>query len=259
MRHTLVHLYEPFSIYSYGLMIALGILIFIWFLQRDPKRAALVSNNQLIDILLLGIVAGFIGGRGLYLITSWSQWNELFRLDGFSIIGSILGILVIMPWYLKKQNIPILEMLDLLALYGPTAQVMGRIGCFLAGCCYGNITDAQWAVVYTDHESLAPLGLCLHPAQLYSAILLLIIFILLYFVFRPLCNKPGQLCTIYLFLVNAERFSTDFFRGDREFFSGEYVQQISIHQWFALILMIVATIGFILVSHRGRTAHHESV
>lgn len=235
MKHTLLHLFGPFAIHSYGLMIALGLLLFIYLVQKDRRFAALKLENRFSGILLWGIIAALLGGRILFFITNPDLLTGpldliSFHEGGFSILGSILGVLFTLPLYLRSQKIPIIPFLDLITLYTPLLQSISRIGCFFAGCCYGLPANVAWAVSYTDPESVAPLYTCLHPTQIYSAISLMIIFALLYFIIQKIFTKPGQIACFYFLGIGIERFTVEFWRGD----SSPFINELSINQFVAL-------------------------
>ena len=245
MWHTLFTIYGPICIHSYGLMIALGLLIFLYLIKRNTRFHELKLENKFTMIMIIGIIAGLIGGRILFLLgdpASFTQFLDLFSFwqGGFSILGTVIAILVIMPLYLKTIRVPAIGLLDLIAIYAPILQSISRIGCFLSGCCYGIPTTHPWGITYTDTESAAPLYVCLHPTQLYSALGMLIIFALMYFVFQHMFSKPGQLICIYIIAISLERFIVDFWRGDREI-----NPLFSLNQHIAIAMLIAASIGFI--------------
>ena len=248
--HTLLHIYGPIAIHSYGLMIALGLLIFIYLVRRDPRFKKLDLENYFSSLIMIGIVAAIIGGRLLYFYSYPQTYTGLasffaFYEGGFSILGSVLGVLLTLPAYLLYAQIPILPLLDLVSIYGPLLQSVSRLGCFFAGCCYGMPTTKPWAITYTDTGSVAPLYVCLHPTQLYSSALLLLIFAFQYFVGRHYFKKTGQLICSYLMLISAERFFVDFWRGDRMTDA-----PLSINQYVAFGIFSAALIGFLITSYR---------
>jgi len=178
----LLHIWGPISIQGFGLIVTIGLLIFTWLVYRNPRRKQLISNEQFSSALLVGILSGIIGGRLLYVVQEYrfmtSFW-EAFRFweGGFSILGTIISVPIALTIYLKKHNIPILPFFDLISLYGPLLQSISRLGCFVAGCCYGLPTDLPWAITYTNPQATAPCYLPLHPTQLYSALVLFSIFL----------------------------------------------------------------------------------
>lgn len=255
MRHTLFTLYGPIGVHSYGLMIALGLLLFLYLIQKNKRFHQLNLEDSFMGILLIAITAGLIGGRLMFLATTsdeFHSWLDLiaFWQGGFSILGTIIAITFVLPPYLSLIHVPIVPLLDLLAIYAPLVQSIARIGCFFAGCCHGTPTSAPWGIIYTDAQSAAPLYVCLHPTQLYSAIGLMLIFAAMYFIFQHRFLRSGQLISIYLALVSLERFVIDFWRGDRE-----ASLLFSLDQQVAVILFIIAIAGFIAATsyHRARS------
>lgn len=255
MGNELLHIYGPFAIRSYGLMIALGLLVFILLLKRHPKYKALHLGDKIIDISIIGILAGLVGGRLLYTVSEPDMIHSIadffsFWQGGFSILGCILGVLFTVPWYLRYLKVPMVPLLDLIALHAPLLQSISRLGCFFAGCCYGEVTSLPWGVIYTDPQSTAPLGICMHPTQLYSSLLLLLIFMVMYFLLQYLFTIPGQLIALYLILVSFERFIVDFWRADRTFSPAIVNTGISLNQWIALGIAGGGFILFLCVTHK---------
>lgn len=255
MYPKLLHIYGPFFIQSYGFCIALGLLIFGWLLFKDHKRIRLVDDDSFHKLLIIGIVSGILGGRILFFATngSWTSLWDFFQFwyGGFAVLGSIVAVLAVIPPLLKKQNIPILPLLDRVALYTPLLQAISRIGCFLSGCCYGKPSLIAWAVTYSNHECMAPLGVALHPTQLYSALILACIFSFLIF-FQHFFGKNGQLLASYLVLASAERFIVDFFRDDQTY-NLSPVFLCSDHQLIALIMSIGGCALFFYSSYSKST------
>ena len=257
LSRTLLHIYGPFNIYSYGVFIALGCMIIYWLISRDTRRIALVDTDRLLNIFSICIIAAAVGGRLLHLLGSSQTITSLYDIfalheGGFSLLGSVLAILCVVPWYLKKNNIPVLPFTDLMALYAPLLQAISRLGCFFAGCCYGKPTQLFWGVTYVTEDTLAPRFCKLHPAQLYAAFGDLCIFLLLYFVLQKFLKKPGQLLCLYLSLSSLNRFFMDFFRDDREFLNIPAMRILSLHQWIALGIIISSIGYFIFITRKER-------
>ena len=252
--NTLFHIYGPFAVHSYGLAIAIGLIAFTFLVKKDPRFARLHLANKFTEILLVGIIVAMIGGRLLFLASNPDYFTTpldliTFWQPGFSILGCIIALLLILPWYLMMIEVPIINFLDLIAIYAPLLQSISRTGCFFAGCCFGMPTTRPWGVIYTDTGSVAPLYVCLHPTQLYSAVILLFTFALMYFILQRILTKPGQLLTTYLMLISAGRFIVDFWRGDRNELS-MLPQFFSLNQYIAAAIFIGALGGFIWSSNR---------
>lgn len=252
MKPILFHLYGPFAIHSYGLMIAIGLIITLFFLHKDKKLQSILSEEQFTNLFQVSFLAGITGGRLWYLTTNWSSidhWYEIFEIwnGGLSILGCILAILLFAPLYLHANNVPILPTLDRIAIYTPLLQSISRFGCFFAGCCHGIPSHVAWSTTYTDPNSLAPLHIPFHPTQLYSVILLFISFLLLQFLARKKAFIPGILTCLYILCVSFERFIVDFWRGDREFlYNKGFFKNFSIQQLLAILMFIGAI--FIIVA-----------
>ncbi len=252
--HTLFHIYGPFAVHSYGLAIAIGLLAFTFLFRRDRRFKELNLEKHYSEILFIGIIAAILGGRILFLLSSPDIIEsplELFTFwkPGFSILGAILAVLIVLPWYLRRINVPIIKFFDLAAIYVPLLQSLSRTGCFFAGCCFGMPTSKPWGIIYTESGSAAPLYVCLHPTQLYSAISLMFIFILMYFILQYRFTKTGQLIALYLMLVSGERFLVDFWRGDRTELTA-LPQMFSVYQYLAAGIFIGAAIFFFLASRK---------
>ncbi len=255
MYPKLLHIYGPFFIQSYGFCIALGLLVFGGLLSNDKKRSLLIDDDRFQKLLIIGIICGVLGGRLLFFATNHSEsFFDFFEFwyGGFAVLGSILAVLFVMPLLLKLYKVPILPLLDRVALYTPLLQAISRLGCFLSGCCYGKESLLPWAVTYTNHGCMAPLGVSLHPTQLYSAFILALIFCFLMWFQRFLKNK-GQLLASYLFFAGSERFIIDFFRDDQTY-SLTRIAFYSDHQLIALGIILFACALFFFCSLSKSTA-----
>ena len=171
-----------------------------------------------------------------------------FWEPGFSILGSVIGVTVALASYFYNKQISLLLFLDRGAIYIPILQSFGRVGCFFAGCCYGMPSTSWYAVTYTDSAHMAPLHCSLHPAQLYSAATLFIIFLFLYFIQQYRVKNRGELFCSYIALIATERFLIDFVRWDRVFIvSPSFLQLFSVHQWIALAMCFGAMLGVLVI------------
>lgn len=258
MLPYLFHIYGPFYANCYGLAICLGILIFTYLVDHDPRRAKIISSTQLQNLILWGTVVGVVGGRILWaasnLPMSWYDLIEIWE-GGLSVLGAVIAILLFATVYLKQKKIPVLPLLDLVAIYAPLLQAISRIGCLMAGCCYGWPTNLFWGVTYTHPDSAVPPALrnvSLHPTQLYSALILLVIFLLMHNLISKYFKKPGQLIAIYLMLSAFERFLVDFWRADQEIINLPILQNLGLQQLIALIIFSGALVLFVKQSKKSK-------
>jgi phosphatidylglycerol:prolipoprotein diacylglycerol transferase len=246
---TILHLYGPFAIHTYGLMISLGIAAFMWCSFNDPLRKKYISEEVFHNTILIGIFSGIFGGRLLYALTDFDRSESLISLltpwePGFSLLGAVIMIPLMSGFYLWKTKAPVILFLDIAAIYAPLLQAIARIGCFGAGCCYGHqaTTMHWWTVMYTHVEALAPLNIPLHPTQLYSAGLSFLLFIGLYFFSKKNYQQPGLTTGLYLIFEGFARFIVDFWRARSEYEVEHsltfYQLQITYYQMIALGIML---------------------
>jgi len=242
--HPIICKIGPFTIYSYGLMLALAFIACVSLARQEAKQQKL--NPDLVsDLVFWGLVAGIIGARLLYILLNLQYYldnpAEIIMLQHGGLIwyGGLIAGFITAVIYLKVKRLPILTTLDLIAPYLALGQAIGRIGCFLNGCCYGK--PVSWGVYFPD------LGKRLHPTQLYSFVNLLIIFLLLRFIQRK--NKvAGATISLYFLLAALERFVVEFFRGD----SPEILGNLTLFQIMSLAIMAIAIYANLYLYSRQR-------
>jgi phosphatidylglycerol:prolipoprotein diacylglycerol transferase len=262
MSPVLLHIWGPLAIHAYGLCIAIGVSITIWLLWRDQKLQKLISADDASVSLQIIIACCYLGGRITCLLTEPEIDFNLMSIikfwePGLSILGGILGAILGLCLFLYLKKIPMLPYMDRLAIYAPLVQAFGRVGCFFAGCCFGTCCNAWWAVTYRHPEHMAPLNIALHPSQLYSAVVLLTIFLYLYCYAQHHFKRPGMLLCNFLILVSLERFIVDFWRWDRSWWQYPHVLTfLSVNQWIA-VGIIMSSIVSMCILVRGKTKNNH--
>ncbi len=250
MYPILLPIYGPFAIQSYGVAALVGVLLFVWHVRKHPVIMKAMSQQEFQNLCLYGLCVTLIGARILHLVSYWQQYRyirEMFQLwkGGLSLLGGLMALALYVPWYLYRRKIAILPFMDACAVYAPLVQCMGRIGCFFAGCCYGIPTSKWWGITYTNPQCHAPLGVAMHPTQLYSALFLIVLFGVLYSIEKKnVVIQPGYRALLYLFLAGIERFISDFWRADRTFITQARV--FSLDQYAALALAGVSFLVLII-------------
>lgn len=206
----------PITLYGYGLMIAIGIVVAYITAEYRAKRLNL-KYELVISLTMWCLVGGLLGAKFLYYITEIKEIIHNPKLlleisDGFVVYGGIVGGILAGFLYCKKEKINFLKYFDLVMPSLALAQGFGRIGCFLAGCCYGVETECPIGVVF--HDSLqAPNGIPLIPTQLISSALNFLHFFILVILAKNV-KKDGVIAGFYLIFYSIGRFVIEFFRGD---------------------------------------------
>ncbi|MHB9156376.1 MAG: prolipoprotein diacylglyceryl transferase [Endomicrobiales bacterium] len=218
MFPTLIQI-GPLTIRTYGLMVAIGLFVGLRYLLSQAK-ARNIPENRILDIVLYSIVAGLAGARLTYVLFNWQYYarnlGEIFRIWEGGLVyygGFAAGAVAVIVYRHFHRETSLLVLADILAPAMALGHVFGRLGCFFAGCCYGAPSQLPWAVTFRNAESLAPLGVALHPAQLYEAFGNLVIFFLLAGYNRS-PHREGNTFSAYLFLYGLLRFSVEFLRAD---------------------------------------------
>ena len=248
-----------FTLYSFGLCIFIGYMLYLFLLEKDQVIAQFISQKDLNLLIFCALIAGVIGSRILCIVSQWNNYINYFdmidiRQPGFSVLGAVIGICMYAFFVSKLYRFPLAIIADRAALYAPFTQAIGRIGCFLAGCCYGIPVLHAWGITYHDPRVLAPLGICLHPTQLYSSLILFCIGLFLYTYQKKITQVPGRLLLSYLILIGFERFMVDFWRDDRIMAHAQ--AWCSFDQKIALSIIAPALIVLLLISSR-KASYYE--
>lgn len=232
-----------FTLYGYGFMIAIGCICALLVARYRAKHKNL-DSDFILDLFCYCAIFGFLGAKLLYCIVSFDEFIknpiQFLGSSGFVVYGGIiLGALGgFIACKVKKKNF--LEYFDLVMPSVAIAQGFGRIGCFLAGCCYGKHTDAWWGVVFPTNCA-APSGVALIPTQLLSSLGNFIIAIILICYARK-DSKVGNVGLLYLFLYCIGRFFIEFLRSD---YRGE-IGIFTTSQFISLCVLILLILIFII-------------
>ncbi len=231
-----------FDVPAYGLMAVLGGLVGASVVLLRYRRYA-TARLDTVNLIALCLVGALVGAKALYVLTqvppAIRHWDAVVShpLDalmqifgGLVFYGGVLGALGIALWYIRKYKLPFWTYADLFAPAIPAAHMLGRIGCFLGGCCYG--LPVTWGLTTT--HSLAPEadGVARLPVQLMEAgLCLLMCLVLLWYERRK--PRPGRVFALYLLLYAPARFVLEFFRGDSV---RGLVLSVSTSQWISVLM-----------------------
>jgi phosphatidylglycerol:prolipoprotein diacylglycerol transferase len=246
-----------FSLQAYGLFVAMGFLTGLGLALQEARRQG-IPGERILDLALVVLLSALIGSRLLYALFHFRTYVQdpwaFFKVweGGLVFFGGLIAALAVGFWYVRRAGLPLWQTADVVAPSVAVGQVFGRLGCLAAGCCFGRPADLPWAITFTQPQSLAPLGVPLHPTQLYEALAALILFGFLLFLRRN-PRFPGQVMVVYLFWSGASRFFIEAFRGD-------YGANLIGETWSptrylsALLVIFSLILGFYLIKKRaGRT------
>lgn len=205
----------PFTVHGYGLMVAIGFVLCVWLGMYRAKRHGL-SPDAILDIGLIGIPVGFLGAKLTFAIVEFPTLLEdpmrVLSNNGFVVYGGIAAGVLSAILYCRHKGLVFLEYFDLASASIALAQGFGRIGCFLAGCCYGRETDAWYGVVFPPGQ-FAPSGVPLIPTQLISSAGDFLIMAILILFYRKR-QHVGDVGALYMMLYGIGRFFVEFLRED---------------------------------------------
>jgi phosphatidylglycerol:prolipoprotein diacylglycerol transferase len=237
----------PFTLHTYGVLLAVAFLTGLYVAARQARKAGL-DANRVADLGVYVLIAGLLGAKLLLVFVDFAHYREhpddllsIFQSGGV-FYGGLLAALPVAAWYVRRHRLPGWATADCLAPGVVIGQSIGRLGCFTAGCCFGRPTSVAWAVTFRDAYANryvgTPLDMPLHPTQIYEALLtLLIFFVLLRVADRKRFN--GQVVLTYVALYAVARFVVEMFRGD--FSRGTVLGgALSTSQFIAILMLLGA-------------------
>lgn len=246
-----------FSIGTYGLFYALGFLLALRLAMFYARREGL-DPSQIVDLCIVALLSGFVGAKLLLYLIAFRTYlaDPMAMLRDLRSAGVFYGgfglACVAVYWYVRRHDLPVGKVADLIAPPLALGQAIGRIGCFMAGCCYGKTCALPWAVTFSDPRAYeltgVTLGAPLHPTQLYHVLAdLLILAITAWFMKRR--SFAGQVFWIYVLSYALLRFLVEFYRGDsvRGLYFGA---SLSTSQLIALPAAVVAGLVLYVLTRR---------
>ena len=240
------------TVYTYGVLLAASYLLGLRLAMTRGKRWGL-NPSQVLDLGIYIIIAALVGAKLLLVITdpkaylsSFDSLLSLLRSGGVFYGGLILAIGVAF-WFIARRRMPFWRTCDVFAPAISLGHVTGRLGCLAAGCCYGKPTTLPWGITF--HNPLAanvgtPLGIPLHPTQLYEAGAELLILGLLLATERRGRAFEGRTFWLYILLYAVSRFIIEFYRGDPR----GMVMGFSTSQFISLVLGPLSIIMLVYLS-----------
>lgn len=236
-----------FFLPTYGVLVALAFLTALFLVGRLARRAGL-NQEAVMNLGIYCALAAIVGAKLMMFLVDIPYYlahpGEIFSLAslqaGGVFYGGLLAALLTAVIYLKKTKLPPLRTADLFAPGIALGHAIGRLGCFSAGCCWGVETHLPWAVRFTNPEANrlvgVPLGVWLHPTQLYESLAEALIFVVLYRKVRK-PHPSGAIISLYLMLYSTVRFAVEFVRYHEQ--ANPFGGPFNTSQWISLALLAV--------------------
>ena len=234
----------PFSVHSYGLMLAIAFLVGIFISMYYAKKEG-IKREAIPDLAVYVIIAAIVGARLLYVLGQWHIYKnnlvEIFMVQrgGLVFLGGFLLALLTIVFYAKKKGISLLKLFDILAPGVVLGYSFGRIGCFLNGCCFGLPAEVPWAVRFSPGSlaySYFP-GELIHPTQLYSSASMFLAFLILVFLYKSK-KFDGYIFFWGIIFYSVYRFLVEFLR-----YSPVHWSSLTPSQWMVIPLFVFGIFG----------------
>jgi phosphatidylglycerol:prolipoprotein diacylglycerol transferase len=255
--HPILFEVGTWPVYSYGVLLAVAYLAALQLAVVRARRIG-IDGSRIMDLGIYLIIAALVGAKAMLIAVDFkyfmAQPREMLSLvrAGGVFYGGLIAALLVAVWLVRRYNLRLWTTADLFAPGIALGHVIGRFGCLMAGCCYGRPTTMPWGITFTNPEAAAnvgtPLGVPLHPTQLYDAGAELAILVLLLVTERRGRPFAGRTFWLYVLLYGISRFIIEFFRGDDR----GIVLGVSTSQFVSLIAVPLALV--MLARLRGRTA-----
>jgi phosphatidylglycerol:prolipoprotein diacylglycerol transferase len=238
----------------YGIIVAVAVTVAFWLAMREARRRGIAPEAISDGAIWVG-AAALLGGRALYVAQNdlgmlAADPLHLFAVwdGGLSFYGGVLGALLALVAVASTRRMPLLPLLDVAAPAAAIGQAIGHLGCLIGGDSYGIPSDLPWAVVYTNPNAMAPLGIPLHPTQAYEAVLLAALFAALWLGRTRLAQiGDGAVAGAYLLGLAAIRFGLFYLRDEPSVLLGLKTAQL-----LGIGIAILALVLFAVARRQAR-------
>ena len=255
--HPILFRIGNWPVYSYGVLLALAYLAALQFAVVRARRRGL-DGTKVMDLGIYLIIAALVGAKLMLVLVDFNYFRQnprellsLVRAGGV-FYGGLIFAFVVGLWLVRRYRLPVWKAADAYAPGIALGHVIGRLGCLLAGCCYGKPTTAAWGITFNNPLASVnvgtPLGVPLHPTQLYDAGAELAIMILLLVTERKGRTFEGRTFWLYMLLYGVSRFIVEFYRGDDR----GIILGVSTSQFVSILVVPLAIL--MLLRLRGRAA-----
>jgi len=241
-----------FSQSTYGVLVALAFLAALMIVSRLARRAGL-NSDLVVNLGILCGISAIIGAKVMMFLIDIPYYvqnpGEIFSMAtlqaGGVFYGGLIAALIASTVYIRRHHLPPLLTADVFAPGIALGHGIGRLGCFAAGCCWGRPTNLPWGVTFTNPLSQqlvgVPLGVRLHPTQLYESAAEFLIFGILYWRIQK-AHAPGAIISLYLILYGTARFLVEFVRFHEQ--ANPFSGPLNTSQWISLLFITLGAAYF---------------
>lgn len=229
----------PLAVYSYGLMLVIAFTVSALLASRYAKKKGF-DPDVIFNLCFVIFIFGIIGARLFYVFNNFSYYSKnpleiiMLQKGGLAWFGGLTLGICSGVYYLKLKKLAIYKTADFIVPFLALGQAIGRLGCFLNGCCFGK--ESIHGIYFPVHQAR------LIPTQLYSSLFLVIMFIIL----RRLQERPhkeGQIFFTYLLFYATKRFFIEFWRADSPIF----LSGLTLFQLISICVFILAAVKLYLI------------
>jgi phosphatidylglycerol:prolipoprotein diacylglycerol transferase len=244
------------TVHTYGVLLAVAILVAVLRTRAvaDRRKDGVINGDVVFDASVWMVTAGIVGARLLFVIFDWPSYRDnpvsalRFWEGGISFHGALFGGFLALVAFCHRSKISLPCLADVFAPSVMLAYVIGRVGCFFNGCCYGAPTNAPWGVRFFDdeHGVWTPPS---HPTQLYAAALSLVFFGLLVLLERRYHRFDGQVLCWYVIAAAVERFVMEIWRAGVT--STVWAAGLTDVQLVCIAMAVAAAAGLLIFGRRA--------
>jgi phosphatidylglycerol:prolipoprotein diacylglycerol transferase len=244
----------PFALRWYPLIMALGVIVGAFIFASQLRRKG-IDTDHVIPMLVAVVPSAIIGARLFSVLDNWGYYSDQLLLivkppyAGLAIYGVLTGGILALAIYCHVKRLPVLRVLDCLALAIPVGQIIGRCANIINGDTWGSPTHLPWGFVYTNPHAFLPanlLGVPTQPTPLYEQLWLVVMVVILWYAV-PRLKTDGMAILLYLALYSGGRFFISFYRVNNILVLGLREAQL-----IALVVLILVGPAALLLQRRAK-------
>ena len=252
--HPVLFEFGTIKVYSYGFMMVVAYFFALGFIYMYAPKVKM-NRNDAIDMSIIAFVSGILGARLVYVLINLKQyssdWSQIFEFQrgGLSWHGGVLGGVLAIIIYCKFKKYSIPKALDLILTPAVAGLGIGRIGCFLNGCCYGKSCSLPWAMSFPHHKHPHPV----HPTQLYELIMDFVAFGFLLFWWKKR-KFNGENSLMMAAIYSVIRFIVEFYRYNTP---DQMIHGLSLAQWVSVGAFVILVPLILILRHNAKPMEDE--